>query len=96
MSLPPTANPTGRRVNGQRLQEGRDAMNERLRGFAADRLAVGESTRKLAEFDEKIAAVSLDQGGRGGGHSPGAHAPEQTDPSSAIRTAFRRGRGYED
>lgn len=72
-------------MNGQRLQEGRDAMNERLRGFATERLASGESVRKLADFDEKIASVGLDQGGRGGGHAPGAHAPERQDANSWLR-----------
>ncbi|HEV3318878.1 MAG TPA: hypothetical protein VG053_03970 [Solirubrobacteraceae bacterium] len=60
-------------------------MNERLRGFAEERLASGESVRKLAEFDEKIASVGLDQGGRGGGHAPGAHAPKGSGPNDRLR-----------
>lgn len=50
----------------------------------------------LNERAAELGMPGLDQGGRGGGHTPGAHAPERTDPTSAIRSAFRRGRGYED
>lgn len=39
-----------------------------------------------------VRAAGLDQGARGGGHAPGAHAPKPEGGSGALRQALREAR----
>jgi len=89
MTVPVNAIPSQqRRVSGTRLREGQEEMNGFMRNFAKDRLASGQSTRKVEELDEKIASVGVDQGSRGA-----HHAPEVTNANDALRADFREKRG---
>ncbi len=91
MSLPANANPPQRRVNKAALEEGRNALNVRLRGAVRKSTPASREWQELehreAELDTKVAG--LDQGSRGGA----AHRPEPTNPNDALRAAFRERRG---
>jgi hypothetical protein len=96
----PKALREGREVMNDTIRRGRPTLEERyaqrvMEDFDAK---IGEVTGQMAEpspppnDSNAVAAASLDQGARGGGHTPGAHAPAPKDGSGALRQALREAR----
>jgi hypothetical protein len=82
-----------RRRAPKALREGRDAINDVLRR-GRPTLEERHAERVMQEFEQREQALDeritgLDQGGRGGGHTPGAHAPEPTSVNDHLRASLR-------
>jgi hypothetical protein len=81
--------------HARRRTKGDQAINDRLRAFADSRRS-SPNVREMQQMDRQKAALDaqIDQGQQGGGHSPGAHAPEPPpDGNTWIRQAFREAKG---
>jgi hypothetical protein len=95
----------GRDALNDLIRQGRPTLVERdgvrvMQGFEQREQ---EFEQRQAEIDARepspppndanaARAAGLDQGSRGGGHSPGAHAPTPTGGSGALRQALREAR----
>jgi hypothetical protein len=90
----------GRDAINDLLRQGRLTLEQRhaqrvMEDFDAK---IGEVTGEMAEpspppnDSNAVAAASLDQGSRGGGHSQGAHAPGPRGGSGALRQMLREAR----
>jgi hypothetical protein len=84
------------------IRRGRPTLEERdgvrvMQGFEQREQ---EFEQRQAELDARepspppnaARAAGIDQGSRGGGHTPGAHAPAPKDGSGALRQALREAR----
>jgi hypothetical protein len=107
----PTANPPRRRVRQAARDDGHDAMNDALRGAVRrstpETLAFQgtpkqfreqqkDAAQEAAELDARAEALGMPTFMDQGVGPRGAHRPKPADPSSAIRAAFRRGRGFDE
>lgn len=97
-----------RRKEPKALREGHEAVNDLIRAgrltleqrYAQrvmedyDRKIAGVGGEPSPPPDESnaVRAAGLDQGSRGGGHRPGAHAPAPKDGSGALRQQLREAR----
>ena len=66
------------------IRRGRPTLEERHAQHVME-----DFEAKEREFEQREQALGLDQGGRGGGHSPGAHAPEPTSVNDHLRASLR-------
>jgi hypothetical protein len=82
--------PTLEERDGVRVMQG---FEHREREFEQRQAELDAREPSPPPNDSNAARVAgLDQGARGGGHSPGAHAPAPKDGSGALRQALREAR----
>jgi hypothetical protein len=80
--------PTLEERHAQRVMEDFD---QREQEFERREQALREPS-PLPNDSNAARAAGLDQGSRGGGHTPGAHAPAPKDGSGALRQMLREAR----